>query len=155
MHTSDYITSLFRSFPSLPMAGPIKVNVLYLTLRDGQDFVPCHLLIAMVLQTSADLWTDPVTCHPWSLPLPQPSSLTQLPGGLLGCERQCPMKGWDFREEDVSGTSRSGEEGPDDRGKRPRERQFWRQMVTLGMESEWERRTEIEPSISGWEAATW
>lgn len=43
MPASDYITSLFKSFLALPMADQIKLNVLFLTFRDGKDLVVLHL----------------------------------------------------------------------------------------------------------------
>lgn len=43
MHTSDYITSLFKSFLSLPMASQVKLNVLCMAFTDGQDLALLHL----------------------------------------------------------------------------------------------------------------
>ena len=80
----------------------------------------------------AGLWTDPVTCCPWVL---TPSSSWWLPKGanrvaqrLLAFERQ-PTRdglrpqtwGWGLREEVVSVSQRSDDEGNYNREKRPGE----------------------------------
>ena len=159
MHTSNYITSLFKSFPLLPMARQVKSNVLYLTFRHGQDLVLHHLYLLLwsfklQLSFGLTLWL----CHCWALTPSSsifPHSADEAPQRpfrvwkATSCGRvrlrQRFQRGWRF-----SNLAKWWQRQWSQRQK-ARGETVWEVVVTLGMESGWEGRTKDKSSISSWE----